>query len=53
MQDWVDWCEKWIEELGRVAKWSCSFWLFGMPHQLTQLLPICENMASRLDSKLL
>lgn len=43
MQDWVDWCEKWIEELGRVAKWSCSFWLFGMPHQLTQLLPICEK----------
>lgn len=43
MQDWLDWCDQWLSELGRVAKSSCSFWLFGMPYQLTKLLPLCEK----------
>ncbi len=43
MQDWVDWCDKWLEQVGRTAKYSCSMWLFGFPYQLTQLLPLCEK----------
>lgn len=43
MQDWLDWCDRWLEEVGRVAKYSCSMWLFGYPYQLTQLLPLCEK----------
>lgn len=43
MQDWLDWCDKWLEQVGRTAKYSCSMWLFGFPYQLTQLLPLCEK----------
>lgn len=43
MQDWVDWCDKWLEQVGRTAKYSCSMWLFGYPYQLTKLLPLCEK----------
>ena len=29
VDEYYNWCEQWIAELGRVAKWSCSFWIFG------------------------
>lgn len=41
--EYYEWCIQWINELGRVAKWSCSFWLFGFPQQLTKLLPSIEK----------
>ena len=41
--EYYAWCEQWIAELGRVAKWSASFWLFGFPQQLTTLLPVIER----------
>lgn len=40
---YYEWCEQWIVELGRVAKWNCSFWLFGFPQQLCSLLPVIER----------
>ena len=40
--NYYEWCEKWINELGRVAKWNCSFWLFGFPKQLCTVLPMIE-----------
>jgi DNA modification methylase len=40
---YYEWCEQWIVELGRVAKWNCSFWLFGFPQQLCSLLPVIEQ----------
>lgn len=40
---YYEWCEEWIKELGRVAKWNCSFWLFGFPQQLTKLIPVIEE----------
>lgn len=43
LQDWIDWCDRWLEQIGRVAKYSCSMWLFGFPYQLTKLLPLCEK----------
>jgi DNA modification methylase len=43
LQDWIDWCDRWLEQIGRVAKYSCSMWLFGYPYQLTKLLPLCEK----------
>ncbi len=43
IDEYYEWCEKWILELGRVAKWSCSFWLFGFVEQLATLLPIVEK----------
>ncbi len=42
IDEYYEWCEKWINELGRVAKWNCSFWLFGFPQQLCTLLPVIE-----------
>ena len=41
--EYYAWCEKWIKELGRVAKLNCNFWLFGFPKQLCNLLPIIEK----------
>jgi DNA modification methylase len=43
VDQYYEWCEQWITELGRVAKWSCSFWLFGFPQQLSTLLPVIER----------
>lgn len=43
VDEYYNWCEQWIAELGRVAKWSCSFWIFGYPEQLCNLLPIIEK----------
>lgn len=40
---YYEWCEEWINELGRVAKWNCSFWIFGFPQQLTNLIPVIER----------
>ena len=37
IDEYYDWCKKWITELGRVAKWNCSFWLFGFPQQTSQI----------------
>ena len=43
IDEYYEWCEKWINELGRVAKWNCSFWLFGFPEQLCTLLPVINK----------
>ncbi len=43
VDEYYKWCEQWISELGRVAKWNCSFWLFGFPQQLCTLLPVIEK----------
>ena len=43
IDEYYSWCEQWITELGRVAKWGCSFWLFGFPQQLSTLLPVIER----------
>jgi len=43
IDQYYEWCEQWITELGRVAKWGCSFWLFGFPQQLCHLLPVIER----------
>ena len=43
IDEYYQWCEEWILELGRVAKWSCSFWLFGFVEQLSTLLPVVEK----------
>ena len=43
IDEYYEWCEQWIKELGRVAKWNCSFWLFGFPEQLCTLLPVINK----------
>ena len=43
IEDWLKWCELWIEQLGRVSKWSGSLWLFGYPYQLSKLVPLVEK----------
>ena len=43
IDDYYEWCSSWIQELGRVAKYSCSFWLFGYPRNVTPLLPQIER----------
>lgn len=42
-EDYLEWSEKWIKELSRVAKTNCSFWLFGYVKLLTKILPIAEK----------
>ena len=41
--DYLEWAEKWIKELSRVAKTNSSFWLFGYVKMLSKLLPIIEK----------
>ena len=43
IEDWINWCDSWLKELGRVSKWSGSLWLFGYPYQLSKLLPLVES----------
>lgn len=42
-EDYLEWAEKWIKELSKVAKTNSSFWLFGYPKILSKLLPIIEK----------
>ena len=42
-EDYLEWVEKWIKELSRVAKTNCSFWLFGYVKMLSKILPIAEK----------
>ena len=42
-EDYVEWVEKWIKELSRVAKTNSSFWLFGYVKMLSKILPIAEK----------
>ena len=41
--EYYTWCKQWLNELGRVAKYSCSLWLFGYPKHLFHLLPHIES----------
>jgi len=42
-EDYLEWTEKWIKELSRVAKTNSSFWLFGYVKLLSKILPIVEK----------
>jgi len=42
-EDYLEWAEKWIKELSRVAKTNSSFWLFGYVKILSKILPIVEK----------
>ena len=42
-EDYLEWTEKWIKELSRVAKTNSSFWLFGYVKLLSKILPIAEK----------
>ena len=42
-EDYINWAEKWIKELSRVAKTNSSFWLFGYVKILSKILPIAEK----------
>jgi len=52
IDEYYEWCEKWINELGRVAKWNCSFWLFGFPAQLCTLLPVINKAGFTLRQQI-
>lgn len=39
VDEYYSWCREWLGELSRVAKDSCSFWIFGFPMQLTDIIP--------------
>ena len=43
LNEYLEWMEEIIKELERVAKYSCSLWLFGYPYQLGYLIPIFEK----------
>ena len=43
IEEYVSWCETWIKEVSRVSKKGASFFIFGFPYQLANLLPIIES----------
>ena len=42
-EDYLKWMEDIIQSIERVAKYSCSLWIFGFPYQLSYIIPICEK----------
>jgi len=42
-EDYLKWMEDIIKSIERVAKYSCSLWIFGFPYQLSYIIPICEK----------
>lgn len=43
MDTYLIWMESIAKELERVAKYSCSLWLFGFPYQLGYIIPLFEK----------
>jgi len=43
IDDYLEWCEKWIEICSRKVKRSGTFMVFGFSYQLARLLPIFEK----------
>jgi DNA modification methylase len=43
MEEYLEWIEKILKELDRISKYSCSFWLFGFPYQLSFIIPLVEK----------
>lgn len=52
-QEYYDWCQSWLDQLGRVAKYSCSMWLFGYPKHLFHLLPYIESRGFRFKQQII
>ena len=43
LEEYINWCDSWLKEVERVAKWSNSLWLFGFPHQLMHIFPLLQK----------
>lgn len=43
IDDYLNWCERWISESKRVLKRSGSFYIYGWSYQLSKLIPIFEK----------
>jgi len=43
VEDYIDWCCEWLEELSRVTKISGSFYLFGYFRNLAYVVPEIES----------
>ena len=52
VDEYRDWCRVWIKELRRVAKYSCSMWVFGFPCKLMHLLPYIEAQGFKLKQQI-
>lgn len=52
IDEYHDWCKLWIDELRRVAKYSCSMWIFGFPCKLMHLLPYIESRGFKLKQQI-
>lgn len=42
-EDYLTWCESWIKELSRVAKFTASFYIFGYFRTLCLMVPLIEK----------
>ena len=52
IEEYREWCKEWIDELRRVAKLSCSLWLFGFPSNVMHLLPYIEAQGFKLKQQI-
>ena len=43
LEEYIEWCDKWITEIERTAKWSATVWIFGFPHQLMHTFPLLQK----------
>lgn len=43
IEEYLEWCDQWLQEVSRASKLSASVWLFGFPMQLMHTFPLILN----------
>ena len=43
IEEYREWCDRWIELCAQKGKYSNSLWVFGFPYQLCHILPLFEK----------
>jgi DNA modification methylase len=52
IDEYMNWCERWIKEVSRIGKYSSSVWVFGFPYQLSSLIPIFEKYGFKFKQQI-
>lgn len=51
-EDYISWCELWLNEVSRVLRKRGSLYLFGYFRMLINLIPILEKMGVKLRQQI-
>ncbi|MDZ7688413.1 MAG: site-specific DNA-methyltransferase [Halobacteriales archaeon] len=51
-EEYLKWCEEWVEEVARVGKINSTFYLFGYIRTLSYLVPKVEDLEFELNQQI-